>query len=113
MLEAGLDELSKIHIHYLKKENLLFPYMGKYGITAPPQVMWGVDDEIRNEIKAVKDKMDNGIENIKEFKSKLYKLTEKVVEMIFNEENIMIPMLQENLKQEEWKTIRLHTIFCR
>jgi hypothetical protein len=105
MLEAGLDELSKIHIHYLKKENLLFPYMEKHGITAPPQVMWGVDDEIRNEIKVVQDELGKGIKDIEEFKSKVNHLTEKVVEMIFKEENIMIPMLLENLTQEEWKTI--------
>ena len=47
----GLDELSIIDIHYSKKENLLFPYMEKYGITAPPKVMWGVDDEIRDDLK--------------------------------------------------------------
>lgn len=105
MLEVGLDELSKIHIHYLKKENLLFPYMEKHGITAPPQVMWGVDDEIRNEIKVVQYELRKGIEDIEEFKSKVDLLTEKVEEMIFKEENIMIPMLLENLTQEEWKTI--------
>lgn len=105
MLEAGLDELSRIHIHYQKKENLLFPYMEKHGITAPPQVMWGVDDEIRNEIKLVQDELTKGIENLEEFKRKVDRLTEKIIEMIFKEENIMIPMLLENLTQEEWKTI--------
>ena len=35
-LSRGFEELSKINIHYSKKENLLFPYMEKYGITAPP-----------------------------------------------------------------------------
>lgn len=105
MLEAGLDELSRIHIHYQKKENLLFPFMEKHGITAPPQVMWGVDDEIRNEIKLVQDELTKGIENLEEFKRKVDHLTEKIIEMIFKEENIMIPMLLENLTQEEWKTI--------
>lgn len=105
MLEAGLDELSRIHIHYQKKENLLFPYMEKHGITAPPQVMWGVDDEIRNEIKLVQDELTKGIENLEEFKRKVDRLTEKIIEIIFKEENIMIPMLLENLTQEEWKTI--------
>lgn len=105
MLEAGLDELSRIHIHYQKKENLLFPFMEKHGIIAPPQVMWGVDDEIRNEIKLVQDELTKGIENLEEFKRKVDHLTEKIIEMIFKEENIMIPMLLENLTQEEWKTI--------
>src|SRR5690554_2194039 len=47
-LKASIDDLlTKIDIHYSKKENLMFPYLEKYGNTAPPQVMWGVDDEIR------------------------------------------------------------------
>ena len=50
-LMDGLKQLYVIDIHYSKKENLLFPYMEKYGITAPPKVMWGVDDEIRDMIK--------------------------------------------------------------
>jgi hypothetical protein len=50
-LIEGMNRLSKIDIHYSKKENLFFPYMEKYGITAPPKVMWGVDDEIRGMIK--------------------------------------------------------------
>jgi len=40
-------KLSELDKHYAKKENLYFPYMEKYGMSAPPQVMWGVDDDIR------------------------------------------------------------------
>ncbi len=52
-LSEGFVHLQQIDKHYLRKENLIFPYMEKYGITAPPKVMWGVDDEIRLQIKAV------------------------------------------------------------
>jgi len=34
-----------------KKRKSIIPYLEKYGITAPPKVMWGVDDEIRADIK--------------------------------------------------------------
>ena len=37
----GFEMLNEIDKHYLRKENLLFPFMEKYGITAPPKVMWG------------------------------------------------------------------------
>lgn len=36
---------------------------------------------------------------------KIEKLLDKITEMIFKEENIMVPMLLEQLTQEEWKTI--------
>lgn len=56
-LKESLNLLGQIDIHYKKKENLFFPYMEKYGITAPPKVMWGVDDEIRALLKKSKLKL--------------------------------------------------------
>ena len=59
------DLIEKINLlwdidkHYSRKENLIFPYLEKAGITAPPQVMWGVDDEIREKIKLAKEALKN------------------------------------------------------
>ena len=47
-----MNKLLEIDKHYSRKENILFPFLEKYDITGPPKVMWGVDDEIRVEIKA-------------------------------------------------------------
>ena len=69
-LKQGLEKLSKIDIHYSRKENLFFPYLEKYGITGPPQVMWGVDDEIREAIKRVRQILDNGISDEEVFKTR-------------------------------------------
>ena len=102
-LEKNLEYLSEIDKHYLKKENLFFPYMEKYGITAPPKVMWGVDDEIRADLKEVRAlAADNDPLKIKD---KVEALLARVEDMIFKEENIMLPMLTENLTVDEWKTI--------
>ncbi len=100
-----INQLLKIDIHYKRKENLLFPYMEKYGITAPPKVMWGVDDEIRRQIKEVKVYFEQSSIHEEEALTKLVQVIDKVEEMIFKEENIMIPMLLENLTEEEWKSI--------
>lgn len=99
----SLERLAEINRHYLKKENLLFPYMEQYGITAPPKVMWGVDDEIRAQLKEI-------LVNLKakgssQLKESIMTLINKITEMIFKEENIMLPMLLENLTQDEWKRI--------
>ena len=56
-IRKELEKLAEVHRHYLKKENLLFPYMERYGITAPPKVMWGVDDEIREQLKEVRARL--------------------------------------------------------
>jgi DUF438 domain-containing protein len=44
--------------HYRKKENLLFPYLEKYGIPGPPKVMWGKHDETRALLKAAIEALD-------------------------------------------------------
>lgn len=105
-LKAGLKELEKIDLHYSKKENLMFPYLEKYGVTAPPQVMWGVDDEIRAALKEVQGILEAGIDEEEEFKEKVKDLTLRIEEMIFKEENILLPMLVEQLTQDEWVTIK-------
>ena len=61
-----LKKLMEIEQHYSRKENILFPFLEKYGITGPPQVMWGVDDEIRAEIRESINKIQRYDGNRKE-----------------------------------------------
>lgn len=104
-LIKGIDNLSKIGLHYQRKENLFFPFLEKYDITAPPKVMWGVDDEIREQIKEVKALLVESPDDTNIIKDKINALIDKVNEMIFKEENILLPMLLEKLTQDEWKSI--------
>lgn len=104
-LLEGVRSLKEVSLHYQKKENLLFPYMEKYGITAPPKVMWGVDDEIRDQIKDVIEALEKKEEKNEVLIQKTEKLLDKISEMIFKEENIMTPMLLEQLTEDEWKII--------
>lgn len=104
-LLEGLKKLQGIDIHYKKKENLFFPYMEKYGFQAPPQVMWGVDDEIRSEIKKAYQHVSKTNRIDDTLKDEILTVITRVNEMIFKEENIMSPMLTDNLTQDEWKMI--------
>lgn len=102
-LKQRLERLTEIDRHYLKKENLIFPYMEQYGITAPPKVMWGVDDEIRSELKTAVESLNaSGTAPQADIINAVLK---KIEDMIFKEENIMLPMLLETLTQDEWKKI--------
>lgn len=101
-VKEGIQQLAKVNLHYSKKENLLFPYMEKYGITAPPKVMWGVDDEIRAQVKEVTGLLDKPTPQLQDA---VQSLTDRLREMIFKEENILLPMLLETLTQDEWKKI--------
>lgn len=103
-LYASLRELSAIDKHYSKKENLFFPYLEKRGITAPPKVMWGVDDNIR---AAIKRSAALAAENAdaKELADTLSETLDMIGDMISKEENILVPMLSEALSPDEWHRI--------
>ena len=104
-LTQGIENLKKIHIHYLKKENLFFPFMEKYGISAPPKVMWGVDDEIRTYLKNILIILESEYFDQEELVGMIQETLGKIEDMIVKEENIMTPMLLENLKKEDWMVI--------
>jgi len=99
----NMEYLAEVDKHYLKKENLFFPYMEKYGITAPPKVMWGVDDEIRADLKEVRSLLEDN--DPSKLTDRIEAVLTRITEMIFKEENIMLPMLTENLTIDDWMTI--------
>lgn len=104
-LMDSIDKLATIDKHYRRKENLMFPFMEKYNITAPPQVMWGVDDEIRAKIKQVQDLLKGERPDLLTIDQEVREVIRQIGEMIFKEEEIMIPMLMETFTTADWRTI--------
>lgn len=103
-LISQLTSLKKLDTHYARKENLMFPFLEARGITAPPKVMWGVDDEIRAQLKELirqAERVGSADTVIHQAKG----LLEKVRSMIGKENNILIPMLMENLTEDDWKMV--------
>jgi DUF438 domain-containing protein len=104
-----LRSLSDIEKHYQRKENLLFPYLEKHGITGPPSVMWGKHDETRAMLKRAleeaggKDADASGTRRL--IAEVLKPLATSVEEMIFKEENILFPMCLDTLAEAEWYEI--------
>lgn len=105
-LRQELKDLAKIHYHYARKETSMFPIMTKYGITAPPKVMWGVDDKIRKLIGQsnllISQKDIDQVEVSKAIKETAH----EVLEMIFKEEEIMLPMIDEVANEEDWGNVK-------
>lgn len=104
-LIQDLNLLWDIDKHYSRKENLIFPYLEKYGITAPPKVMWGVDDDIRALIKEGKLMLTDYRGNKEEVIEKIENMANEIKEMIFKEESILFPMALETLTEDEWIAI--------
>lgn len=101
-LKMRLEKISSIDKHYKRKENLIFPYMEKYNITAPPKVMWGVDDEIRASIKEALSFLNEERPDVSLIESKVKETMTKIRDMIFKEEEIMFPMVLETFSEQEW-----------
>lgn len=105
-LKNAIEALAGIDKHYSRKENLLFPFMEKHDITAPPKVMWGVDDEIRTALKEALSLLNSNSDDLEPIIEKTEEAVNKASEMIFKEENILFPMVLEALSEDEWLRIR-------
>lgn len=101
-LREDFNLLWDIDKHYSRKENLIFPYLEKEGITAPPKVMWGVHDEIREKIKSIQANLKNYSGKKEELISEMENAIHQIDEMIFKEEGILFPMSLETLTEENW-----------
>ncbi|OYS21532.1 hypothetical protein CBF60_03885 [Lactobacillus taiwanensis] len=105
-LRQELKDLAKIHYHYARKETSMFPIMTKYGITAPPKVMWGVDDKIRKLIGQANLLINQKDIDQVEVSKAIKETAHEVLEMIFKEEEIMLPMIDEVASEEDWGNVK-------
>lgn len=101
------NALADIDKHYRRKENLVFPFLEKHGITGPPTVMWGKHDETRELLKAADEALRVGQTVSPDEARTLVDLVfkpamESIAEMIFKEENILLPMSMDALTESEW-----------
>jgi len=104
-IKVLLEELKDLDLHYTRKEQLLFPYLERYGFMGPSQVMWGKHNEVRDLYKKALSGLDavtiQG--EVKRFvEDYLNLLVEEVEGMIFKEENILFPTSMEKLQIEDW-----------
>jgi hypothetical protein len=98
---TGLAEL--LERHYVRKENQLFPFLEAHGVTAPPKVMWAVHDDVRELSKAVRAAIQAG--DAEGASRDGQALLTMAADMIYKEENIMIPMALEILTSEDWAAV--------
>jgi DUF438 domain-containing protein len=105
-LRKQADNLSTIEKHYSRKENLLFPYMEKKDFEGPSTVMWGVDNEIREQIKQFKQAISGSESEYVTAFEKFQIMANNIREMIYKEEKILFPAALERLSEQEWAEIR-------
>lgn len=102
-IQNQLALLGEFDKHYARKEYAIFPIMESKGITAPPKVMWGVDDEIRSMFKAFKALLQN--EEFETIPKAFSDLKYEMKEMITKEEDILLPMITDIFNEDHWLQI--------
>jgi uncharacterized protein len=91
----AINELMDIEKHYQRKEHLLFTCLERHGISGPSKVMWAKDDEVRARLKQLRASPETDAEPA----------LAAVEEMIYKEENILLPAALTKLTAEEWAEI--------
>jgi len=119
-IHQHFNALMDVEKHYLRKENLLFPYLEKHGITGPPTVMWGKHDEARELLKGAVEAL-GAVKGVDSEEAKtvvdlvLEPASKAVDDMINKEEEILFPMCLDTLSDAEWLQIERQSIeygFC-
>ena len=100
------QNLTAIEKHYSRKENILFPYLEKKGFEGPATVMWGVDNEIRAQIKQFKGLLADTEPDANTAADQFKKMSQDIIEMIYKEEKILFPAALQRLTEQEWAEIR-------
>lgn len=106
-----LKELEEFNDHYLKKENILFPYLEKKiksfeGLT----IMWSLHDEARAAIRRMihlveEEKYDNNI-----LKVELEELFYILLGIVNKEDLILFPASMEVIGEEEWEEMNYQSL---
>jgi len=125
-IEGARSELARIkellrdsESHYLREENVLFPYLEKHGITQPPAIMWMEHDRIRETKKKCIELIDvlETIDRRKEEKRRsdtihelanwTIALSELLSNHFYKENNILFKAAMQVVTDEEWRDARI------
>lgn len=103
-----LEKTREIAVHYAEKGDLLYPFLkAKYGFSGPSDVMWGVDDEIRDDLKRLSNELRGDADNFNftVWKENILAVITRAQEMIYKEENILFPLCAKNFTTKDWQDI--------
>ncbi len=102
-LLAALRELQAFNAHYLKKENILFPYMEQ---KAPRfsglAIMWALHDEARRELKAAIALLADETADAADINVQIGQLFFAIHGLAIKEELILLPAASELFSPAEW-----------
>ena len=99
------NRLAEIDIHYVRKENQLFPFLEAAGFTHPSTAMWQFHDDIRALIKKTHTAFQK--KDIDQLQTLLPEVIKEIAEMAVREELVLLPTAARLISNEDWGEIRI------
>jgi PAS domain S-box-containing protein len=112
---ASLEQLERLagnlrdsESHYVREENVLFPYLERHGVTQPPAIMWMEHDQIREAEKSLYG-LINAHETVEfhAFAGQLDAVASALAELLANhfhkENNVLFPVSVRVMTEGEWR----------
>lgn len=103
LLLDRIQTFEDFELHYVKKENILFPFLEK---TWPDyrcvNLMWSYHDDIRRSRKKLTELLSTENMKLEEFNEEIGRYYFLVYSIIFREEAIIFPVAVEEIDKKEW-----------
>jgi DUF438 domain-containing protein len=109
-LLSFIVEIKQYDLHYLKKENILFPYLEKtFTHYRCLHLMWSFHDDYRNSLKALEKILKTDKPDIQVINKELGKLFFVIFPIIFREEKIIFPVAIKAVHEGIWDEMMIQS----
>ena len=103
-LLGHFEAFSKFEAHYIKKENILFPFLEKkWDNYRPITVMWSLHDDIRKQLKQIIQALKSDTSSWTDLNKQIGAYYFLVFGMIQKENLIIYPVASETVSDDEWE----------
>lgn len=105
-----IETLKEYELHYVKKENILFPYIEN---TFPQyrclQLMWSFHDDFRRLLKTIESLLKADVLEIQPLNKAMGDLFFVILPIIFREEQILFPVALQAIPEKVWSGMLLQS----
>jgi Uncharacterized conserved protein len=102
-LKDFVREVRHYELHYIKKENILFPFLERtFNQHRCLQLMWSFHDDYRKSLRALEDILQSENPDVNAINAELGKLFFVIMPIIFREEQIVYPVALRAIPHKAW-----------
>ncbi|MDZ7740686.1 MAG: PAS domain-containing protein [Bacteroidota bacterium] len=103
LLLQKVKDFAKFDAHYVKKENILFPYLERmWPDYRCVKLMWSYHDDIRESWKRLQELLLDKYMDLVEFNEEIGRFYFLVYTIMFREEAVIFPIAVKDFKRDDW-----------